>query len=225
MDEAAAKNKTQAEIPFSIVEYTAVFKKPILEAWTVPALIIAAALNALEPYGFTLDGVEVKTHTEKLNEYAIVFRRRPANITLTLGLGKLTITAENLDWTEADQFIAAAKAGAGALVEKTKADVGFQNLALFIHIQIKTKPRQEITAPLLSPLALKLMDGELKFPGIILQRDKAMMVVDASVVYANALFVKITREHAANVAFEEMAKTLHTDEEQLFDALGLDGIL
>ena len=77
MHEAATPEKTQAEIPYSLVEYTAVFKKPILEAWPAIALMVSAVLEALEPYGFNLDGVEAKTHSEKLNEYAIVFRRTP----------------------------------------------------------------------------------------------------------------------------------------------------
>jgi len=50
MNEVAdIREKTQAEIPFSVLEYSAVFKKAILEAWTVPAFLISAVLNALEP--------------------------------------------------------------------------------------------------------------------------------------------------------------------------------
>src|SRR5215831_1025682 len=84
------REKTQAEIPFAILEYTAAFKKPILDAWTVPAFLVAAALNALEPFGFKLDGVEVKTPSN-LNEHALVFKRNPPGVTLTVGIGKLVI--------------------------------------------------------------------------------------------------------------------------------------
>lgn len=96
----AATPETQAEIPFRILEYTAVFKRPIMEAWTVPAFLVSAALNVLEPFGFKLDGVELKT-PPNLSEYALVFRRTPPGVTLTLGIGKLVIVAEDLDWTEA----------------------------------------------------------------------------------------------------------------------------
>ena len=60
-------------------------------------MTIGAALSALEPFGFQLDGVEVKAHTEKLNEYAPVFQRNPPGVTLTVFVGKLYILAENLD--------------------------------------------------------------------------------------------------------------------------------
>lgn len=224
MHETATPEKTQAEIPFGILEYTAVFKRPILEAWTVPALLVSAALDVLEPFGFKLDGVEVKT-PPNLSEYALVFRRTPPGVTLTLGIGKLVIVAEDLDWTEADQFIAAAHAGINAIVEKSKAEFQAQHVTLGMHIQLKTKPRHEVTAPLLTPVAYRLLDGEIKFPGIILQREKATIVVDGSLAYANALFVRINREHGADVSLEKIAEVLHADEERLFDTLGLQGNL
>jgi hypothetical protein len=225
MHEAANPEKTQAEIPYSLVEYTAVFKKPILEAWTAPALLVSAILEALAPYAFKLDGVEAKTHTEKLNEYAIVFKRTPPGVTLTVQLGKLTIGAENLDWGDAEQFLVAAHAGIATVLTKSKAEIQSQHLGLGIHIQLKTKPRQEVTAPLLSSAALKLLDGEMKFPGIILLREKASVIVDASLAFANGLFVRINREHGSEVTLERMAEILRSDEERLFNVLGLEGTL
>src|SRR2546422_838105 len=80
-------DKTQAEIPYSHLEYTAIFKKPLIEALLSPANLISVVLTGLEPLGFKLDGVEIKTHTEKLNEYTIIFRRTaplfpPQSVTL-----------------------------------------------------------------------------------------------------------------------------------------------
>ncbi|MGO9518338.1 MAG: hypothetical protein ACLPND_14960 [Candidatus Korobacteraceae bacterium] len=225
MEEAAIPEKTQVEIPYSVVEYTAVFRRPILEAWPAIALIVSAVLEALEPHGFKLDGVETKTHTEKLNDYAVVFRRTPPGVTLTVQLGKLTILAENLDWGDAEQFLVAAHAGIGVVLTKAKAEIQSQQLGLGIHIQIKTKPRLEVAAPLLSPTALKLLDGEMKFPGIILQRGKATLIVDGSLAFANGLFVRINREHAADVTLERIAEILRADEERLFEVLGLEGAL
>src|SRR5437868_13610744 len=168
MHEAATPEKTQAEIPFGILEYTAVFRKPILEAWTVPAYIITAALGALEPFGFKIDGVELKIHTEKIADYEVLFRRDPAGVTLRVGMGKLVIVAENLDWTEAEKFVQSAHAGIDAVIRQSKAEIESQHVGLGLHIQLKDKPRHEITASLLSPTALKLLDGEMKFPGVIL---------------------------------------------------------
>src|SRR5258708_28516871 len=94
--------KAQAEIPYSLVEYTGIFEQPILEAWEGSALT-SAVLSALRPFGFTIDGVEYKEESDKASEYAIVFRRTDPltpGMNLSLGLRKLVLTAENLDWTD-----------------------------------------------------------------------------------------------------------------------------
>lgn len=225
MHQAATPEKTQTEIPLAFLEYTAVFKKPILGAVPVPAELIATILDALGPFGFTLEGVETKTHPEKLSEYALVFRRSVPGVTFTLHLGKLIIGAENLDWTDAEQFIAGVRAGVGAILQKTRAEIQSQHLALHMHVQLKAKPREQVTAPLLSPTALQLMDGEIKFPGIILLRDKASIIIDGSVPYANGLYVRIIREHPGDRSFEQISEMLLADEKQLFDTLGLEGDL
>jgi hypothetical protein len=227
--------KTQAEIPFGVIEYTATFKRPIISAWTVPGVTVDAVLSALEPWGFKIDGVELKTNTEKLNDYAMVFRRTPPGVTFTVGTGKLVINAENLDWTEAERFVEGMTAGVNAVIAASsrmnqflpnaKAEINWQQIGLGMHIQLKTKPRKEITAHLVNEAAFNILDGEVKFQGIILQRDKTSIIIDASLAYANALFVRMFREHPPEATFQEIAQTLHRDEEQLFEVLGLEGIL
>jgi hypothetical protein len=100
--------KTAAEIAYSSLEYTSEFKRPILEAQAAPAKLIGAVLDVLQPFGYKLDGVELNTLTRNLTEYSIIFRRSTPMVparSLTVGLGKVSVTAQNLDWTEAEQFI------------------------------------------------------------------------------------------------------------------------
>lgn len=226
MPPKTAPDKTQAEVPYSLLEYSAVFKKPIVEAFGTPAILIAAVLNALEPWGFALDGVEAKTHTEKLSEYAVIFRRSaPPGLSLTLGLGKVVVTAENLVWAEAEHFIAQMSAALNAILQTGRAEVQSQHVGIGMHIQLKTKPRKDVTARLLDPVAFTILDGEVKFPGIILFHDKSSIVIDASLAHANGLFVRIAREHPPEATLQQLAEALHKDEEQLFNVLGLEGIL
>jgi hypothetical protein len=105
------------------------------------------------------------------------------------------------------------------------AQVHSHQLVVGLHIQLKEKPRREVTAPLLSPLASELLDGKADFPGIILSREEASVIIDASVAYANALFVRIARKHPPEVPFEELAQALRNDERRIFDVLGLEGDL
>ncbi|MGA1999014.1 MAG: hypothetical protein ABSG52_03390 [Terriglobales bacterium] len=226
MPDAVGTEKTQIEIPYGIVEYTAVFKRPIFSAWANLAGFSAVVLDALSPYGFTIDGMEAKTHSEKLTENAIVFRHPTAPVvTFSVGLAKTTVMAENLDWAEAEQFLATATAGLEALKQAANPDIQSQHVALGIHVQLKTKSRKEVTAPLLGPAAFDLLDGDIQSQGIILQRQKCSIIIDASLAYANGLFIRILREHAPDASLPDIAGVLRKDEEHVFQVLGLEGNL
>jgi len=221
-------DKTQAEISFSQLDYTASFKRPILEAWSSPAKLVAAVLDALEPSGYKLDGVETNVQTRKLDEYSFVFRRTtpafPAR-SLTLGLEKVAVAAQNLDWTEADHFISGQLAAVDAIRAVGGAEILSQQLITGMHIQLKDRPRKDVTAPLVSSVALRLLDGKADFSGAILLQEKTVVVIDASLAFANGLFVRIKREHPPEASFQQLAETLRKDEERIFDVLGLEGIL
>src|SRR5713101_7869147 len=115
--------KAQAEIPYGLIEYTATFKKPILEAWSNPAGLTGAVLSASASFGFKLEGVEYKLQAEKINDRAIVFRRTPPGVIFSVGLGRLFVSAENLDWSEAEQLISSVNAGMAAVRETSKYEI------------------------------------------------------------------------------------------------------
>jgi hypothetical protein len=218
--------KTQSEITYSLLEYTSAFKRPIFGV--PPGDLIASILDELGPSGYTVGGVEFSLQAPKLDELAIVFRRtNPAfpSRSFALGFGKVNIKAENLDWTEADRFVSSNRAALDAVCHKGGAEIQSQHLVVGMHIQLKDRPRRDVTAPLLSPVAAKLVDGEADFSGVVLLSGKAIFVIDASVGIANGLFLRISREHQPEASFEEVAETLRNDEKRIFEVLGLEGTL
>lgn len=220
--------KTQAEIPYSLVEYRSEFKRPILEAWMPATKLVTVVLEVLKPSGYKLDGVEVNFQARKLDEYSIVFRRTTPMVparNLTLGIGRASIVAENLDWTEAEDFISGHGAALDKIREVTGAEIESQKLSVGLHIQLKDRPRKDVTAHLAEPATAELLDGTPDFSGVIMMHEKTMIVVDASLAYANGLFVRIVRSHLPQVSFAEQANILRKDEQRVFDVLGLDGVL
>lgn len=225
----------QAEIPFGLVEYTAVFKRPNISAWGVPGATLETILRALEPWGFRLEGVELKTPPEKVNDYTMVFKRTPPGLTFTLGMGKLVVLADNPDWSQAETLLQAMSAGLNAVIASgsvksqffpdSKLEIQSQQIGMGIHVQLKAKPRQEVTAQLVNQAVFNLMDGAVKFQGISLQREKTSILIDASVVYANALFVRFYREHPPEATLQDIATVLRRDEEQVLHVLGIEGAL
>src|SRR5437762_2214849 len=203
--------KTQSEITNSLLEYTSAFKSPIFGAPSPLAELIASILDELGPSGYTFSAVEFSLQTPKLDEFAIVFRRATPAVparSFALGFGKVYISAENLDWTEADRFISSHGAALDAVRKKGGAEIQSQQLVIGMNIQLKDRARKDVTAPLLSPVAAKLLDGEADFSGVILLRGKAIFAIDASVGIANGLFLRIGREHRPEASFEELAKVL-----------------
>jgi hypothetical protein len=142
-----------------------------------------------------------------------------------VGVGRVNISAQDLDWTEAEQFITSQSAALDAIREVGGAELQSQQLILGMHVQLKESSRKDVTAPLLSPAASQLLDGEPDFSGVILSRERTMISIDASLALANGLFVRISRTHPPETSFAEIAKALHDDEQRMFDVLGLEGIL
>jgi hypothetical protein len=217
----------QADIPYGLIEYTAVFEQLIIETWQ-PQTLIPTVLKALGRWGFTLDGAEVRTRTDKLSEYAVVFRRTnppSPNLAITLSLNKLVILAENVDWADAESFIETVNVALRAIMEATRVRIRSQHLTLAMHVQLKTGTKRDVTARLVTPAALGLLEGDVKFSGIILQREKVNVIIDASLAYPNGLFIRIMREHPSEATLQQLATVLHRDEEQVLQALGIRGVM
>ena len=211
----------QAEIPFGSVEYTIRFKNPILGVWHDLTPLITSVLIALEPFGFNVDGVEIKRQ-EKLSDNVLTFKRgKTPAFSFSITVGKMWFYAENLDWSEAEQTIRCINEGTSAVRKESKFEQVSQQILLNMHVQIKDKPISELTAPLLAKPALGLLDGDVKCHGIILLREKGSVILDGSAAFANAIFVRIIREHAADTPLQQIANELLQDEKHLFDTLGI----
>lgn len=220
--------KTRVEIPFSIFEYSATFTKPIVSAWPRSAEIIQSYLEALQPWGFGFPGVEMST-SNRLADHSITFLQPPSaspvRFKLWLGLGKLTVTVEQPDWNDAENVLKFCQTAIEIAVRVAHAEVAAHEVTLGLHIQSATTPRQEVTARLVGAPARELLDGELHGQGIILYKGDANIIIDNSLAYANALFVRIQRRFSAGVELRTVAETLLADETKLWNILDLEGEL
>src|SRR5690349_18443416 len=89
------------EIPYGVLEYSILFERPIIRTW-VPGPLVEAVLETIGGMGFSVEGVEVTTGTDKISDQTIVFRRTSPsvpNLSLTVTLSKIVVVAENLDWS------------------------------------------------------------------------------------------------------------------------------
>jgi hypothetical protein len=216
------KNKIQ--IPFAQIEYTGTFKEPLIKPFAPPTGMIENLLRALKPHGFSIDGVEARSR-EKAIDCAVELRRPLPVTSFKVNPAKVVVTADNPDWSNREKLIETVKTGLFAVLGLEHTELESQLFVLAMHVQLQDKPRKEITAPLLSTTAYELLSGDSEFQGIVLTRTGVSVVIDASNVHANALFVRLVRQHKPTATLEEIADQLYADETHIFEVLGLDGEL
>jgi len=224
MQSGSAQPKYKIQIPLAQIEYTGVFKEPLIKSFSPPSGIVEDLLRALKPYGFSIDGLEVRSR-EKVSDIVIELRRTPPLTSLKVSPGKVSVTADNLDWSDRDKFIEGMKVALQTVLNREHSDFEAQQMVLAMHVQLQEKPRKDITAPLLTTTAYNLLAGESEFQGIVLTRVGVSLVIDASLAHANALFIRLVRQHKPTATLEQITEQLHADEAHIFEVLGLDGEL
>ena len=224
MHSSSAQTKHKIQIPHAQIEYTGVFKEPLIRAFAPPAALVEDLFRALKPYGFPLEGVELRNN-QKVSDIVVELRRTPPLTSLKISPGKVNITADNLDWSDKDRFIKGMNVALQTVLGREHSEFEMQHMVLAMHVQLQEKPRKDITASLLSTTAYSLLPGESDFQGIVLTRVGVSLVIDASQAYANALFMRLVRQHKPTTTLEQIAEQLYADEVHIFDVLGLEGDL
>jgi hypothetical protein len=224
MQSGSVQTKHKIQIPFGQIEYTGAFKVPIVKSLSPPSEMVEALLRALKPYGFSIDGVEIRNR-EKVSEFVLEFRSTPPLISFKVSPGKVSITADNLDWSGKDKFLESMNAGLRVVLGLEHTELESQQMILAMHVQLQDTPRKDITAPLLSATAYELLTGESEFQGMVLTRVGVSVVIDASLAHANALFMRLVRQHKSTATLEQIASQLYADEAHIFEVLNLDGEL
>jgi hypothetical protein len=222
----AVTPKVTAEIPQSYIEFTLVFERPALSLAERGDSIIEHALGALAEHGFTLDGVEAKLSSDKPSEHGIVFRRARPQLNIGVSCERIVVSSENPDWESAPKLIKAISAGLAAITETLRPAVKTQNFALGMHVQITgEKRRADVVRPLVTEVGTNLLGSPPDFTGVVLIGGGLTIIIEPSVQFANALWVRIIRDHAPDTTLEVIATTLRADEERLFNELQLEGVL
>lgn len=210
----------EGEVGLASIEYTAEFRKPSAE----PILLRNAypVLDMLQPFGFGVDGVEVRMASAKWAEHAIVFQRNPVGVQVALFVNKLVCSLSNPDWSQADLFTRILSAALNAVTGPLRAEVDRQRLILHMHVQIKNGDRADVVSPLFDTKIGHLLGEPTKFQGAVLYSENLGLVVDASVALANAIYFRLDRVHPAGHSAEEIADALRADQARILEGIGVN---
>jgi len=210
-----------AEIQQAFREYRANFKEPIASLWFGgrQGEIINKVHKALSPWNVGLDNIAWNATPKNLGELQITFGIPSLQACIQLGVGGLTLSAVNPDWSRATQFITLFQTGVDSLKDAVGQEFKSQQVTLAFHLKSGPKPFREILSQFVNSTALGGDDAEM-FGVSVYGRD-SLFLIDGSAVVPSGVFIRLVRTSASTTRFEEMAGTMYKDEKAVLNRLGL----
>ncbi len=214
-------DKVPAKVPLAFLESRFVFRDPLFAQWTANGEIVSAVYRAFQEWKINLENVSWKQNAANYGEIQVTFNLLNWKILFNVGLGAVTVSVNNPDWSEAAFISRIAKAGIDAVQASAKAAVEKQLITLSMHLQPQGRSVREITSKFVRLGGEGEKGEKVRAYGFSVYREDSYWVVDSSALYSEALFLKIFRTFGGTVPFEQMAGTLNKEENDVLELLEL----
>jgi hypothetical protein len=210
-----------AEIQSAFFEYRANFSEPIFAYWFErrDGEIVSALHKALARWHVGLENVTWNPAPKNAGEILLTFGIPSLFATIQVGLGGVTMTAFNPDWSRAPELMSLFQAGLEALKASAAQKLQSQLTTLGFHVNPTTKPFKNIVGQFVNVKALDAADAIMY--GFSVYSSDYSFVIDSSGVIAGGIFIKLIRSFPPEKQFGEMASALRSDEEAVLQRLGL----
>jgi len=210
-----------ANIQQAFFEYRANFKEPITPFWygTRHGELTNAMLKALSPWRVNLENISWNQAAKNLAEAQLTFAVPSLLASVQLGIGGLTASVINPDWSRASHFISLFQTAVDTLKATIAQELQSQQTTLGFHVIPGKKPFQEILSQFVNAKLLGAEDA--KMFGVSAYYSDFTFVIDGSAVFPDSVFIRLIRTFQITTRFEEMAGTIYKDEETVLQRLGL----
>lgn len=207
-------------IPESLFEHRQVFASPWLDQWIIPNPFISVLFETLRRDGVGLADFSFNKEPANFAETYLNVSIRKLNAAVRIGLDAVTYILMNPDWEMAPQLLEMFERVSKSVNSVVGAHVDFQEATLAFHVTPGTGDFGKSTASLINPdIAAKAL-----FSGISLHRSDGVLVIDKSLRYVGAAFVRLQRRFPAETPFSEIASRLYEDEISALNLLGVTGV-
>jgi hypothetical protein len=212
-----------AEVPLSFIEYKVFYREPLIHAAKLYSEVTPAVFHAMHPWHISLENVSYRQNAANLGEVAVTFLLLGGRVALTITLGFASVLVRDPNWSEAQLLTDIVRAGNGALFGSRNGLVSAnQRVSVAMHVKPLTGQIKDLLARIVHPSQGVLTDSDVTAYGFSVYREDCSWLVDKSVLYSDALFVRVERVTGATIPIEEIASTLRKDEMILMDLLNLD---
>jgi hypothetical protein len=208
-------------IPESFLEHRQFFSNPWVERWVVPNPFISALVLPLRAVGVELSDLSFNKDAANIGDLYLNISIRRLNAAVRIGLDTVTFIAANPDWGIAPQLVAVFDQISGQIHNVVEVSPKSQEATLAFHVSPGTEDFGKITASLVNGNVV----GECLFCGISLYRSDGALVIDKSLRYEGAAFVRLQRRFAGDALLADVAAQLYEDEAAALRLLGITEVL
>lgn len=204
--------------PISYFEIEMEYAEPDLKMWLDRINVVQAVWAALKPWNIAVDDIEI-VQNGKPSEQGIKFKIPRKLSSFFLGPAYCKFTRDSIDWGVAEETIGIIDVVTTALLSQTQAVIAKRKTTIVLHAQPRNLPFIQITGALI-PEALRALEaGTPKTMAIVVKWEGRKITIDGSGSLANGIFLRFEREFDGSVGFEEIARRLRADEDQIFAIL------
>jgi hypothetical protein len=185
------------------------------------AHLVQAIFDALLPWGLDIDDVVPQT-TGKASEQGINIKLPEKRVALFFGPASCRLSKDNADWATAEKVIQILRVFLTTLISVSGAELANQNTTIALHMQPRSGTFIDLLKPFLAAEMRQLSQEEITTGACVVRWKTRKVTLDGSAAIANGVYLKLEREFEPNASLEEMSKQLKSDEEAVFQMMGIE---
>ena len=214
-------NSPEPTIPESFLEHQQIFSSDWVDRWSIPNPFIGLLFSSLRSFGVELTDFSFNKDATNVGDSYLNIAVNKLNSAVRVGLDRVTYIAVNPDWGMALR-LAELFDGVSAKIQKFVGNPpASQQVTLAFHVMPGSINLRERTAQLVKNEQL----AGATFYGLSLHYEQKSVVIDKSLRYAGAAFIRLQRNFEGSVAFSDIAPQVYEDEVSALKLLGITGVV
>lgn len=215
----------KVRIPLAVGEITVYFRSPRIDLiGSAMSATVERIAEAWGPFGFRVADLEVMSAGSPA-DHSVSFRLPAEGVNLQFGAEKYVYRKEQVSWAGAERDFGPLRAAESLLLADKPESAGACVVRVGMHLQSETSTPHQLLAPLLPPTLSGLLGGQMpsRFGNHLLW-DHGELLVDFSMAFANAIFVRFSTNFEVKPEFGEMMSEVRKNQTAVMTALGIEEI-
>lgn len=210
----------RAKVPESYLEHKLSFDEPWIEKWVLPNPFVAVLAGVVRECGGSLADFTFNRDAANLGDTHLSIALRQLNAEVRIGLDSATFVAANPYWQKADELSLRFDQISAHIAKVVGCSPSSQETTLAFHVTPGSLDFASATGAFVN----KDVVGACDFYGISLHRKDRSVVIDKSLRYDGAAFIRLRRIFSGSVTFADVASVLYEDEVAALRLLGIPEI-